>query len=285
MVVQYSDSSELDAITLFTSLTLTIYLLITHTINACRSRQYAKLSQAESSNEGLSRSTSRTATNMHSRKERTCKICKCSIESILIIAFIILNIWYFIIKYTVHLGGYRYFGCTTITALYLSVMATSIWSVELFFLVRGWRIFRQMDIGMIGMSDSTFNIFSMICRFGMVFVVFCSISTVGLVSKFVEYEEENGLCVPTQRFKREIMISAFSLMVCAVLTGVMGLIAFATPLVCYQKALKLRMHTAQYMEKRNRWRKVLRNQLFRVVVSMAVVHGMCCSIQIVVNSV
>lgn len=211
---------ELDATTLAISLVLTIYLLITHCAH------YYKA--AKDNTRGTS------TRNLQKRRQKNSIV-----EFVLILQFIILNVGYFIIKYTQHFGAYRSFDCSAITATYLSVMATSVWTVELFFLVRGWRILREMrrNAKLLDIDPNSLEIYDWMCRIGLVFVVCCSIVTVVLVTLFVEYEEENGVCVPTGKFKHEIMISAFSLMACAVLTGVMALFAFAKPLRQYQVAL------------------------------------------------
>jgi len=198
-----------------------------------------------------------------------------------------LNIGYFVIKYTAHLGVYRQFDCSSITSLYLSVMATSIWSVELFFLVRGWRILQEMkrSAKLLDIDPNSLVIFDWMCKGGIVFVIVCSMVTVVLVTMFVEYEEDSdtSLCVPTGRYKHEIMVSAFTLMVCAVMTGVMALFAFAKPLRQYQVALIQR--SIAYAEAKeeadqgaitrsNTVRISLKNTLLRVCVCLCVVHVM-----------
>merc|ERR1719216_328414 len=254
--------TELDFATLAISMILTIFLLFTHVIHFWKASKESKLHRRR-----------------HKGKENVT-------EFLLILTFIILDIGYFIIKYTAHLGAYRQFDCSTITSLYLSVMATSIWSVELFFLVRGWRILQEMkrSAKLLDIDPNSLVIFDWMCKGGIAFVIVCSMVTVVLVTMFVEYKEDSttSLCVPTGRYKHEIMISAFSLMVCAVMTGVMALVAFAKPLRLYQAALTQRISYAEVEEeadqpairRSNTMRTSLKNTLLRVCVCLCVVHVM-----------
>ena len=261
--------TELDVATLAISLALTVYLLITHVLHYWKSVKSTG-------------SSGRSTTNLHRRRRKNHPV-----EFALILTFIILDIVYFLLKYRAHVSASHVFNihCSTITAAYLSVMATSIWTVELFFLVRGWRILREMSSNakLLDIDENALMIYDVMCRIGIVFVVLCSVITVVLVTLFVEYEEVDGLCVPTGKYKQQITMSAFSLMACAVSTGVMALFAFAKPLVQYQTALIQRSKSyatdedeagSEVIQRNDTVRLSLKRTLIRVCVCLCAVHVM-----------
>jgi len=263
--------SELDVFTLALSMTFTLYLLITHVLYHCRS-----LKASRSNNSGGTASTR----NLYRRQRHS----EC-LEFGLILTFITLDVAYFILKYRAHLGAEHLIECSKITAAYLSVMATSIWTVELFFLVRGWKILREMShhAQLLEIDRTSLKLYDGMCRIGIVFVVLCAITTVVLVAMLVDYEEVDGLCVPTGKYQREIMLSAFSLMACAVVTGVVALFAFAKPLVQYQAALVARSMsyaadsvTADHdtIRRSDSVRTSLKHTLIRVCACLCAVHVM-----------
>ena len=212
----FPKNAEVDAAALLISLSLAFYLLAAHTYH-----YVAYLS-----------------TNYPVRLRRPHYPF---VEFALILTFVILDIVYFVLKYRAHLDASSTTNCTSVTVAYLTVMTVSIWTVELFFLVRGWRILRNMKSNtmVLGIDERSLKIYDVMCRIGIVFVIVCAIATVILQSTFVRYKEQHGVCVPTGQYDVGITVSAVGSMGCAVATGIMGLFLFAKPLLQYRRLLLL----------------------------------------------
>lgn len=157
---------------------------------------------------------------------------------ILLFSVIVMQIVYYSLKLTWVLNQTNS-NCKIITTASHAVATAYIWLTELFFLIRGWGLLQEMkrNTSILGLSENSFMIYDVMCRIGVVFSSICLIANAVFVIMFLRYELRKRECVSTMQYTWEVGASAYSMMGCCALVGIIGLVSFAWPLHQYSSVL------------------------------------------------